>query len=158
MAGGSGETWLAAIRKSLEKAGVEFTNGKRLGVNEAMRHQLIAMGLVLFCGQAAIAERVREAVAQDMPRAHLQGPIVYRPTPFELNELKQGVRDMPFEDCLKYLQGLATKYGSTSRKESGDVTIASFPYEDGLILVGCSAHNQLVIMKATNKCRLDLDC
>ena len=65
---------------------------------------------------------------------------------------------MPFEDCLKYLQGLATKYGSTSRKESGDVTIASFPYEDGLILVGCSAHNQLVIMKATNRCRLDLDC
>ena len=112
------------------------------------------MGLVLFCGQVAIAERVREAVAQDMP----QGAIVYRPTPFELNELKQGVRDMPFEDCLKYLQGLATKYGSTSRKESGDVTIASFPYEDGLILVGCSAHNQLVIMKATNKCRLDLDC
>ena len=120
-----------------------------------MRHQLIAMGLVLFCGQAAIAERVR-AVAQDMP--HLQGAIVYRSTPFELNELKQGVRDMPFEDCLKYLQGLATKYGSTSRKELGDVTIASFPYEDGLILVGCSAHNQLVITQATNRCRLDLDC
>ena len=156
MVGERDETRLAAIRKSLEKAGVEFTNGKRLGVNEAMRHQLIAMGLVLFCGQAAIAERGREAVAQDMP--HLQGAIVYRSTSFELNELKQGVRDMPFEDCLKYLQGLATKYGSTSRKESGDVTIASFPYEDGLILVGCSAHNQLVIMKATNKCRLDLDC
>ena len=74
------------------------------------------MGLVLFCGQAAIAERVPRAVAQDMP--HLQGAIVYRSTPFELNELKQGVRDMPFEDCLKYLRGLAAKYSRLSCRKA----------------------------------------
>jgi hypothetical protein len=122
---------------------------------DAVRHQLIAVSLVLSCGQAAIAESV-EAVAQDKP--HLQGAIKYRPTPLELNELKEVVQDMPFEDCLKYLEGLATNYPSTPRKELGELTMVSFPSDDGSILVGCSTHNRIVIRKTTNRCGRDLDC